>query len=70
VTEMKTYRVAFVSKDSSHAVDLFYKYRAERLPEEGEIIYVVRFLRGRRIRARVTHVDANHEPQIEATQIS
>jgi hypothetical protein len=29
---MKTYRVAFVSKDSSHAVDLFYKYRAEGFP--------------------------------------
>jgi hypothetical protein len=62
--------VAFVSKDSSHSVDLFYKYRAERLPEEGEVIEVVRFLRGRRIRARVTFVDANREPQIRATQVS
>ena len=67
---METYRVAFVSKDSSHAVDLFYKYRAERLPEVGEVIDVVRFLRGRRIRARVTFVDANGDPQIKATQIS
>ena len=65
-----TYRVAFVSKDSSHSIDLFYKYRAERLPEEGEVINVARFLRGRRIRARVTHVDPDYEPSIQATQIS
>ena len=49
---------------------MFYKYRAEGLPAEGEVIDVVRFLRGRRIRARVTHVDADYEPPIEATQIS
>jgi hypothetical protein len=61
--------VSLVSKDSSHAVDDFYKYRGEHLPEEGEIIDVVRFLRGRVTRARVTCVDANTDPQIGATQI-
>jgi hypothetical protein len=63
------YSVSLVSKDKSHAVDHFYKYRGEHLPEEGEIIHVVRFLRGRVIRARVTRVDANFSPQIEATEI-
>jgi len=61
--------VSLVSKDSSHAVDVFYKYRGEHLPEEGEIIDVVRFLRGRVTRVRVTRVDANTDPQIGATQI-
>jgi len=66
---MRTYSVSLVSKDSSHAVDVFYKYRGEHLPEEGEIIDVVRFLRGRVTRVRVTRVDANTDPQIGATQI-
>jgi hypothetical protein len=66
---MKTYSVSLVSKDSSHSVDVFYKYRGEHLPEAGEVINVVRFLRGRVIRARVTLVDAGSDPQIEATQI-
>jgi hypothetical protein len=43
--------------------------RGEHLPDEGEIIDVVRFLRGHAIRARVTHVNANSKPQIEATEI-
>jgi hypothetical protein len=64
---MRTYSVSLVSKDSS--VDVFYKYRGEHLPEEGEIIDVVRFLRGRVTRARVTRVDAKTDPQIGATQI-
>jgi len=67
--ETRTYSVSLVSKDSSHAVDDFFKYRGEHLPEEGEIIDVVRFLRGHAIRARVTRVDANYVPQITARQI-
>jgi hypothetical protein len=66
---MRTYSVSLVSIDPSLAIDQFYKYRGEQLPEEGEIINVVRFLRGRPIRARVTRVDANSVPQIAATQI-
>jgi hypothetical protein len=66
---MRTFSVSLVSKDSSHAVDVFYKYRGELLPEVGEIIHVVRFLRGHVIRARVTRVDASGDPQIAATQI-
>jgi hypothetical protein len=38
-------------------------------PVEGEIIDVVRFLRGRPIRAPVTRANANLNPQIAATQI-
>jgi hypothetical protein len=69
VAETRTFSVSLVSKDSSQGVDLFYKYRGEQLPEEGEIINVVRFLRGRAIRARVTRVDPRSIPPIAATQI-
>ena len=40
-------------KDSD-TVDEFYKYLGEKLPEVGEVIEVVRFLRDRSTRARVT----------------
>jgi hypothetical protein len=66
---MRTFSVSLVSKDSSEGIDQFYKYRGELLPKEGEIIHVVRFLRGRVIRARVTRVDPRANPQIAATQI-
>jgi len=69
VTETRTFSVSLASKDSSRAVDVFYKYRAEQLPRVGEIIDVVRFVRGRVIRARVTRVDGSSDPQIAATQI-
>jgi hypothetical protein len=67
--ERRTYSVSLVSKDPPKAVDDFYKYRGYHLPEEGQIIDVVRFLRGRRIRARVTRVDSRLNPPIAATQI-
>ena len=67
--EWRTYSVSLVSLDAPGEVDEFYKYRGDHLPEEGEIIDVVRFLRGRVIRARVTGVDANFNPQIAARQI-
>jgi hypothetical protein len=69
VSQIRTFGVALVSTDSSQAVDTFYKYRGERLPEVGDVIGVVRFVRGRVIQARVTRVDAGLTPQIEATQI-
>ena len=69
MTETKTFRVAFVSKDSSQAVNPFYKYVGETLPVLGEVIDVVPFLRGRATRARVTLVELHQEPQIAATQI-
>jgi hypothetical protein len=69
VGETKIYRVALTSKDPPNAVDEFYKHLGEHLPEEGEIINVVRFLRGRVIRARVTRVDSNYNPQIAATEV-
>jgi hypothetical protein len=65
----RTYGVSLVSKDSSQAVDAFYKYRGGQLPEFGEIIEVVRFLRSRPIRARVTQVDAGFDPPITAIEI-
>jgi hypothetical protein len=69
VDKTRTFSVSLVSKDSSHAIDSFYKYRGERLPAEGQVIDVVRFLRGRVIRARVTRVDSAFNPPISATQI-
>ena len=63
------YRVALTSKDPPYAVDEFYKHVGEQLPEEGEIIKVVRFLRGRVMRARVTRVDSDRNPQIAATEV-
>jgi hypothetical protein len=55
-------------KDSD-TVDEFYEYRGEALPDEGDIIEVVRFLRDRSTRARVTRVDAYFQPRITAIQI-
>ena len=66
-SETRTYSVSLLPRNSP--VDVFYKYRGEQLPAVGETIGVVRFLRGRVIRARVTRVDARHEPQIDATEI-
>ena len=56
-------------KDSD-TVDEFYKYTGRDLPEVGETIKVVRFLRDRPTCARVTGVDARaREPRITAVQI-
>jgi len=65
---MKTFSVSLISSDPSHAVDRLYKHQGEHLPQVGEVIGVVRFLRGRVIRARVTSVDAD-TAHIAATQI-
>ena len=65
----RTYRVSFTSKDTPDLADPFFRYSGDCLPEEGDIIGVTRFVRGRRIRARVTHVDPNASPPIEAVQI-
>jgi hypothetical protein len=69
VTETKTFNVSLVSKDPSRAIDVFYKYHGQHLPRVGEIIGVVRFVRGRVIRAPVTYVDDTSDPPIAATQI-
>ena len=66
----RTYGVSLVAKDPTQAVDVFYKYRGEHLPEVGQIIEVVRFLRSRPIRARVTRVDAGFDPPIAARELS
>lgn len=61
--------MSLVSIDAAEAADPFYRYLGERLPEVGAAINVVRFHRGRPVRARVTRVDANTSPPIAATQI-
>ena len=55
-------------KDSD-TVDEFYKYTGKELPEVGEVINVVRFLRERPTRARVTSIDPDFQPRIRAVQI-
>ena len=63
------YNVRLTMKDSD-TVDEFYKYTGVDLPEVGEVIKVVRFLRDRPTRARVTYVDARAiQPYITAIQI-
>ena len=69
MTETTTYNVALALKDPLRAVDPFYKYRGEDLPEEGETIEVVRFICGHVVRARVTRVDVWSDPQIDASQL-
>jgi hypothetical protein len=64
------YNVRLTLKDSD-TVDEFYKYTGDELPEAGEVIQVVRFLRDRPTRALVTRVDADayFRPRIVAIQI-
>ena len=69
VNETRTFGVSLVSKDPTGGVDEFFKYRGYALPREGDVISVVRFIRGRAIRARVTRVDPRSIPPIEATRI-
>ena len=69
VAEARSYYSVWLTLKDSDTVDEFYKYRGEELPEVDEVIEVVRFLRDRATRARVTRVDARHEPRITAIQI-
>ena len=59
----------WLTMKGSDTVDEFYKYPDVELPEVGEVIKVVRFLRDRPTRARVTRVDPHFQPRITATQI-
>ncbi len=65
---MTSYYTVFLTLKDSDTVDEFYKYPVEELPEVGEVIKVVRFLRDRPTRARVTNIDA-FQPRISAIQI-
>ena len=58
-------------KDSD-TVDEFYKYTGRDLPEVGETIKVVRFLRDRPTRARVTRIDQDYvsKPRIMAVEVA
>jgi hypothetical protein len=64
-----TFAVALVLKGRSHAVDEFFKYQGEHLPEVGDVIRVVRFVRGRPLRARVIRVSRAPRLHIEAAEI-
>ena len=70
VAEARGYYSVRLTLTDPDTVDEFYKYRGEQLPEVGEVIEVVRFLRDQRpSHARVTRIDARTEPQITAIQI-
>ena len=59
----------WLTMKDSETVDEFYKYPGAKLPQVGEVIKVVRFLRDRPTRARVTRVDPILTPRITAIQI-
>ena len=66
---MTSYYNVWLTMKDSETVDEFYKYTGEYLPKAGDVIRVVRFLRDRPTRARVTSVDPDFEPRIRAVQI-
>jgi hypothetical protein len=71
VAEARGYYSVWLTLKDSETVDEFYKYPGAELPEVGEVIKVVRFLRERPTRARVTRVDTDFQlqPRITAIQI-
>ena len=71
VADASGYYSVWLTMKDSETVDEFYKYRGEKLPAVGEVIKVVRFLRDRPTRARVTSVDTDYQfqPRITAIQI-
>jgi len=70
VVEARSYYSVWLTLKDSDTVDEFYKYRGQELPEVGEVIEVVRFLRDRPTRARVTRVGADFQAaRIRAIQI-
>ena len=69
MAEARGYYTVWLTLKDSDTVDEFYKYLGEKLPEVGEVIKVVRFLRDRPTRARVTRVDPDFQPRIRAIQI-
>ena len=69
MADARSYHSVWLTLKDSDTVDEFYKYRGDVLPAEGDIIEVVRFLRDRSTRARVTRVDGYFQPRITAVQI-
>jgi hypothetical protein len=69
VAEARDYYSVWLTLKDSDTVDEFYKYPGAKLPQVGEVIKVVRFLRDRPTRARVIRVDPILTPRITAIQI-
>ena len=69
MAEARGYYTVWLTLKDSDTVDEFYKYLGEKLPEVGQVIKVVRFLRDRPTHARVTRVDPDFQPRIRAIQI-
>ena len=69
MADARSYHSVWLTMKDSDTVDEFYKYQGEELPDEGDVIEVVRFLRDRSTRARVTRVDAYFQRRIIAVQI-
>jgi hypothetical protein len=69
VTEARSYYSVWLTLKDSDTVDEFYKYPGEEPPKVGEVIKVVRFLRDRPTRARVTGVDTDFHSKRRITAI-
>jgi hypothetical protein len=69
VAEARSYYTVWLTLKDSETVDEFYKYVGEELPEVGEVIKVVRFMRDRPTRARVTGVDTDFHSKRRITAI-
>jgi hypothetical protein len=69
VAEARSYYTVWLTLKDSETVDEFYKYVGEAPPEVGEVIKVVRFLRDRPTRARVTRVDTDFHSKRRITAI-
>jgi hypothetical protein len=70
VAEATGYISVSLTLKESGTIDEFYKYPGKKFPEVGEVIKVVRFMRDRPTRARVTDVDPRAiQPRIRAIQI-
>ena len=69
VVEAKSYYTVWLTLKDSETVDEFYKYPGDEPPQVGEVIKVVRFLRDRPTRARVTGVDTDFHSKRRITAI-
>lgn len=71
MAEATSYYNVWLTLKDSDTVDEFYKFPGEKPPKVGETIKVVRFLRDRPTRARVTRVedDVRFQTRITAVQI-
>ena len=69
MAEARGYYTVWLTLKDSETVDEFYKYVGDEPPQVGEVIKVVRFMRDRPTRARVTGVDTDFHSKRRITAI-